>query len=307
MKIGKSEVEAARKRAKHFYSKHFKDSDAITPKALVNALHSASADLRPSSWYLLKRYVMFDQSEKGFDKAVDQLAKLKNPMVHSPYMLKPAEELKPKVRRKKSVSMKDHNALIKAAMENSDNGVTAALYMASKLGCRVSEMPLVQIIDGKVFVPSVKKSERGDRGLDRLLELPEKEVRRIAQMIGVIAAEADGKSGKMHRIQSRLQSLHKQVFPRRKGSQINLYSYRHQMGSDLKASDMSRENIAYVMGHQSTASVEVYGNSRGASRGREVAPGVAQEVVNDQVRSNHTPPPSTVLKTVIDSGIDYDM
>jgi hypothetical protein len=307
IELGKTEVGVARKRAKHFYSKHFSDGEAITPRTLENALHKASADMRPASWYNLKRYVLFDQSEKGFNKSVERLADMKNPMIHSPHMLKPAEELPPKVKRKKSVSEKDHSALFKAAKEKGDLGVMSALYMANKLGCRVSEMPLVRIIDGKVFVPSVKKSEKGDRGLDRLLELPEYDVGQIALAVQAIAAEVDGKAGKMRRIRSRLETLHKKVFPRRQGGQINLYSYRHQLGSDLKGSGMSRENIAYIMGHQSTVSVEVYGNSRGSRRGREVAPGVAQEVVNNQVRSNHTPPPSAVIKTVISIDTDYDM
>ena len=62
------------------------------------------------------------------------------------------------------------------------------------------------------------------------------------------------------------------------------------MGSDLKASGMSRVEIAYAMGHQSTQSVEVYGNRRKASGRGGIKP--APNADMSMVRENHTQPPA---------------
>lgn len=42
---------------------------------------------------------------------------------------------------------------------------------------------------------------------------------------------------------------------------ISAYSFRHQFSSDLKASGISKSNIAKAMGHQSEETQETYGNS----------------------------------------------
>lgn len=41
-----------------------------------------------------------------------------------------------------------------------------------------------------------------------------------------------------------------------------LGAYAHQVGSILKASGESPESMAYIMGHQSTSSISVYGDGR---------------------------------------------
>lgn len=74
-----------------------------------------------------------------------------------------------------------------------------------------------------------------------------------------------GAPGVIHRVQSRLERVTLRLWPRRK-ARPTLYTLRHQMGAGLKASGASRAAIAYVMGHQSTQSVEVYGDRRSAKR-----------------------------------------
>jgi len=64
------------------------------------------------------------------------------------------------------------------------------------------------------------------------------------------------------------------------------------MGSDLKASGMSREEVAFVMGHQATASADVYGNSRTARGGRSlprVPDGTDLAAVRDTVKQPPSP------------------
>ena len=60
-------------------------------------------------------------------------------------------------------------------------------------------------------------------------------------------------------------------------------SFRHQLGSNLKASGESDEAIAYMMGHQSTESISVYGNRRsGAGHKLHIRP--AQDADLSKVR-----------------------
>jgi hypothetical protein len=71
------------------------------------------------------------------------------------------------------------------------------------------------------------------------------------------------------------------------------------MGSVLKASGLDRKSIAYVMGHQSTKSVECYGNRRsGGSSARSIAPAIDNTALNQLIRENHTQPPTKPQNTL---------
>lgn len=68
----------------------------------------------------------------------------------------------------------------------------------------------------------------------------------------------------------------------------NLKSFRHQLGSNLKASGESDEAIAYMMGHQSIESISVYGNRRsGAGHKLHIRP--AQDADLSKVRQPKQP------------------
>ena len=62
-------------------------------------------------------------------------------------------------------------------------------------------------------------------------------------------------------IRDRLRKECRALWPMRK-QHPTLKSFRHQLGSTLKASGESDEAIAYMMGHQSIESISVYGNRR---------------------------------------------
>jgi hypothetical protein len=294
MKMAENQKPKARKRAASFYDKHFPDGDA-TPKKIADKLYELAGDMRPRAWYELKRFITFDQYEKGYQKSVERLQALSNPMTDKEVgqMLKPSQDgIKKRQERIKKVKPADHKKLFDAAIKKEDKPLAAALYLAKELGCRPAEMPMIEIRNGKVWIPSVKKVEKGDKGLDRLVEVDAGKLQNIANAVALINAEPDGKSGRMNKIRVRLQNLHKKTFPRRtKSPEITLYSYRHQLGSDLKSSGMTREEIAYVMGHQSTKSVEDYGNVRNGG-GRDIKPAIEADKINDLVRSNHGVPPS---------------
>ena len=62
-------------------------------------------------------------------------------------------------------------------------------------------------------------------------------------------------------IRDRLRKECRALWPRRK-QHPTLKSFRHQLGSNLKASSESDKTIAYMTGHQSIESISVYGNRR---------------------------------------------
>ena len=68
-------------------------------------------------------------------------------------------------------------------------------------------------------------------------------------------------------VQRRLDTLTKRLWPKR-NVWPSLYSWRHQKGSDLKASHMNSAEVAAIMGHRSTESVDVYGSQRSARNTR---------------------------------------
>ncbi|MCA1789343.1 MAG: hypothetical protein LC667_05640, partial [Thioalkalivibrio sp.] len=70
----------------------------------------------------------------------------------------------------------------------------------------------------------------------------------------------------------------------------SLYTFRHQLGAELKSMKLDRRAIAYIMGHQSTQSVEVYGDRR-KSRGGIGITLTGQEASRFQGRENHRDAP----------------
>ena len=69
-----------------------------------------------------------------------------------------------------------------------------------------------------------------------------------------------------------------------------LYSWRHQLGADLKASKLNRVLAAYIMGHQSTESVNAYGNSKTGNSARSL-PMAADNADLSNIREVHTSKP----------------
>jgi len=89
----------------------------------------------------------------------------------------------------------------------------------------------------------------------------------------------------------RFDRLMKKTFPRRK-HKPTMYTLRHQFGSNLKASGLSREAIAVCMGHRATKSADVYGDRRTGSKGFKIEPGkMYQQMGYDEINSNHSAAP----------------
>jgi len=270
-----------RKLASHFYKT--KIEGLATPKKITDALLKCAGDYRPAYWRKLRNALELDQSEKGYKKAVLRLASCKNPIT------KKDSKEKPKAKQKRAKSLKE--AGFKKLLEHTDKHVGAALIIAKITGCRPAEMETIRVdLDTNIaYIIGAKKTEKGDRGLDRAIGMTERDAEDLLIAVQDLQNMPEPKkSSKIKVIQTRLRVQAKKAFSRTKALP-SLYTLRHQMGSNLKGSGMDRQSIAYCMGHQSTKSIEVYGNSRSAT-GSIVKPEIEQSEIKSLVRENHREP-----------------
>lgn len=271
-----------RKLAANFYDKRLA-GEPPSPKRLADALKACAQEYRPDYWRRLRNAVEFDQREKGFKAAAERVASTRNPTTtDNKGKPLPASERRVKPRRRaiRSISLIDQQKLAEAVQEAGDREMMAALQVAHHLGCRPAEMPCVEDHgDGRFTVHGVKKT--GNRGADRTLVADESLRSSLGQAVELL------KGANVGAIQDRLARLTERLWPRRK-ARPTLKSFRHQMGANLKASGLDREAIAYTMGHQSTESVERYGDPRAAkgSGGLRVQPD-AEGLAASSIRQNH--------------------
>jgi integrase len=284
------------KLADNFYKTRLKNED-ITPKKITDALKNAAYDYRPDYFRKLRNALAFDQESKGFKKSADRINETKNPLTaaDAPLMLK--RQIKPKQKRVKKIVEADYNKVLSKLSKN-DKELKAALTIADLVGCRPAEMLNIEInMPYEILIRGAKKTEKNERGLDRKLTMNYQDVFDIQQAVSVLKAgdTDDYKTDIMHRIQTRLDTLTKSVFPRRK-SQMTLYSFRHQLGANLKASGLDRVTVAYMMGHQSTKSIGVYGDKRTSNGNVNIKPSISLDEQKQLVRENHKEIPNKLSK-----------
>jgi len=243
---------------------------APTTKTISQAMLYCAKDYRPASWRKLRCALVTQQSEHGFHKTAQTIKHLVNPITanDSPDSIK--SQKKAKQKRRKYVTKKEH-LLLKRYIENKgDSCLAAAIEIARILGCRPIEIMWMRLRSGnQVFIEGAKKTENGLRGLDRTVVLSEENHNVVlkAHLVLLDYRDTNGVTGEVlkNRLQHRLATVTKNIWPRRQ-HQLTLISYRHQMGSDLKGSGKTHEEVAAIMGHQSTDSVSVYGNKRRSNR-----------------------------------------
>ncbi len=129
----------------------------------------------------------------------------------------------------------------------------------------------VSIIGAKKMLTKDEDDEKKNiRGLDRTLFFDETVFTLLVVAHGVWRKFNTSKSNldtkaTMKLLQNQFATLTKKIWPNRK-RQITLKTYRHQMGSNLKASGMDRITTAAIMGHQSVDSLTRYGNAKSSTR-----------------------------------------
>lgn len=271
-----------RKLAAHFYSTRI--TGPATPKRLADALVSVAGDYRPAYWRRLRNALAFDQAERGYQSAADRLSSTKNPVTMSDSAL----TAKSKQKRIQSVSAKDEAAILEHLRTNGDRPAYGAVMLAKLTGARPSEMARIRVDGCRVVIDGAKKTADGMRGADRVLIVSEREAQMIAACVDHVA------NANVGAIQDRIGAAGKRLWPQR-SAVPSLYSWRHQMGSELKASIADRREVAYLMGHQATASVDRYGNRRTARGGK--VPRAPEGETFENVRETHSEPPAAKFST----------
>lgn len=243
-----------------------------TEKTIRQALLACSVEYRPAYWRRLRCAIVTQQTIAGFTKTAASIKLLRNPVTIPDAIAVLKAKKKPKQKRVKTVKKEEHFKLKKHLQRKKDLAVLAAIETVRILGCRPAEMMGIKMMgNNTVFITGAKKRDDGLRGLDRTLIVSEADYNTLSRARGALFDEIhhNTKNGSehraMHRIQHRLATATKTLWPNRK-HQITLYSYRHLMGSDLKASGLKREEIAAIMGHQSVDSVDVYGSRQTSQR-----------------------------------------
>jgi len=270
--------------ARHFLAKL--GAGDITPKRITDELKRVATQYRPDYWRRLRRGLELHQEQAGYPKSAERIRKTLNPVTAD---TKRRSEIPAKQKRVRNPSSKDEQALLQRLQERGDFQVLAAMRLAGILGVRPAEMPQLRVEGDTVLVTGVKK--RTDRGADRLLTITDPEM--LSTVEGAIAVLA---GVDMRPIQDRLARHCQSLWPARK-HRPSLYSWRHQMGSKLKSSGLNRRAGAYIMGHQSTESVNRYGNRSVKTGGPPLCVEPAEGADMSAVRENHTsqpkPPKST--------------
>ena len=244
-----------------------------TPKKLADALKACASEYRPAYWRKLRSAIAYDQERQGFNKAAERVRETKRPEGATPA----------RQRRAKGVTLADSQTIISHLRERGDQQAWAAVTLARWTGARPAEMPAMTMAGDQIVIEGAKKSHGGKRGADRVVSLSDPVA--LAEVREAVAVLAGAEMGP---IQDRISRAGRQLWPQRKAVP-SLYSWRHQVGSDLKASGLDRKAVAYLMGHQSTESVEVYGRrNRGGKSPLQVGQGA--DLAN--VRENHSEPPS---------------
>lgn len=240
-------------RAINFYRKHC-GVDSPDSAQICAALLAFAQDLRANSFTTLKSALVNDQVARGNLDVAEKIRKLINPVTA------PGAQLprKPKPKRVRAVSFDDVKALRRHLLDAGYKDELAALVLAHYLGVRPCEMRSITVNGDHVHVSGGKRNDKRDRGADRTLVVEQANQLRLIAWAARIMANCLRSDAA---IRDRLRLECRSLWPRRK-RHPTLYSFRHQLGSNLKVSGESAEVLAYIMGHQSTASIEVYGDRR---------------------------------------------
>lgn len=271
-------------RAKGFIEREL-GGEPPSPKRLQDALMRVAGSMTPASWRGLRCALVTAQTEAGYFKAADRIAKTVNPVTQNG-----GKSLVCKRRKVTKVTAKDEAKLALILNDRGDKQAIAAIILARELGCRPCEMSTIRSLGNGFFAIKGGKKTKS-RGADRKLKaISSESAARIEKAVYVLAGV---ELRTLKRIADRIRSAGKKCFPQRQAVP-SLYSWRHQMGSNLKASGMSRSEIAYVMGHRSTESIEAYGNRKSGSGEVHIEPAADADLSN--IRENHRDPPSDLAK-----------
>lgn len=269
-----------RTRARNFYLKHL-GTESPTSAQVCAALIAVAPDYLPNSFRTLKNALLHDQKAQGQTSTSRDIQALVNPMTA------PGSEQtkRRKPKRIKSVPKSDFLNLKDHLKGQGRKDEFAAIVLARYLGARPCEMRTITVKGNVVHIVGGKQTVTGERGADRDLMIEHPDLLRLIEWASLRLASCERSDAA---IRDRLRLECRKLWPRRK-QHLTLYSFRHQLGSDLKASNESPETLAYIMGHQAAESIAVYGDRRtGRAQRTHVKP--ASDADLSKIRRTGQPP-----------------
>jgi integrase len=275
------------KNANGFLNRHFRGGKSINMHMILSKMDEVSPSYHPKSFTNLKACLALWLEEKEYLTAAEKVRSFKNRNVKLGNTNKP-------IKKVKSIAQDEQEKIEKGLAEYKNNctsdssnikrnQVIAAYLLAKELGCRPVEMPNIKRT-GKIkfLITGAKKDEFGLRGLDRELEVDSQEVADLLEN-----AIKYLKDAKMSQIQDRFKYLMKKTFPRKR-KLPTLYTLRHQLASNLKSSGKyAYIEMAYILGHQSTRTLENYGYANAGRGSVGVKPVITTEEIELMIRDSH--------------------
>lgn len=235
--------------ARNFYTSRLSGLE-LTENNIIGALLRAAPDYRPDYFRRLRNALAFDQRQRGEHRIAQEINRTLNPVT---VLNLPRKYKQPRVRR---LSDDDFESLAKALAERDLLVESGALLLIYLTGARPCELSGITISGQRIHIPGAKHSHKGLRGADRTLEAEEDVCKAIRNALSAFNSQPRS----LDAVRMSIHGVARELFQRRKVP--SLYTLRHQFGSNLKASGMSREEMAYVMGHQATDSISRYGDKR---------------------------------------------
>lgn len=275
-------VEKRLQMSRTFNTKHFGNREPSVDE-IQYFLQQDAPLYRQSSWRNIRGALATYWWSKGDISVAQKIRLTPNPDAHI---------RKAKKDRCKNVTHNEFEAMLATSYRLRNWTAASVLYIARYFGCRPSEMNSIQQVDDQKFL-IIGSKKREDRGIDRIIYIDDPEIAK--SMSVAIEAVRDVPT---RILQLAIEYVAEKTFPRRK-IRPTIYSFRHGLGGALKAAGVSREFVAYLMGHQSTASVDVYGDRRsGKGSALFILPGVEVEEILSVIRVKHSTPYSHRTRSV---------
>lgn len=263
--------------ASHFYATRLPGIplNELNDLNIIGALLRAAPEYRPDYFRRLRNALALDQQLRGHRGTAYEINRTLNPVTVLGLLKKPKQA------RRRRISDEDVHRWVKALSDKDLMVEAGALMLIFMTGARPCELGGIVIDGTRIFIPGAKQSHGGLRGADRVLEADED----FCQLVHIAMAAFHSEAKSLDSIRSAIHDITKEIFPA--GKRPSMYTLRHQFGANLKASGMSRIEMAYVMGHQATDSISRYGDKRyGRADAVNVRPAADADMT--QVRETHT-------------------
>lgn len=267
-------VEERLQMARSFNTKHFGKRVPSLDETLY-FLKQVAPHYKNNSWRNIRGALATYWWSIGYESQAQIIRQTQNPDSH----IHKAKRVKCK-----NVTHDEFEAMLQTTYRLRNWLAASTLYIARYFGCRPSEMNSIQQIDDQRFL-IIGSKKREDRGIDRKIYIDDPEIAKSMKVAIEAVRDVPTRS-----LQLAIEYVSAKTFPRRK-IRPTLYSFRHSLGGTLKASQMNRIFVAYLMGHQSTVSVDVYGDRRsGKKNSLFILPGAEVEEILSLVREKHRVP-----------------